>query len=152
MRGLSDSHAVAGEVGGAGALEAAVSDARESPVGDRTADEFDPDEFADTPDPLATPGQVVYLDRAVAVLNRGDGSVGEADGDEWRAVIRGLRDETPGVYGCEWIHRAWNFHLHGAKLFSKRWTPQEARDRRDAWIAALGRERYDQITAAIAAG
>jgi hypothetical protein len=90
---------------------------------------FDPEDYDGTQaDPHATAGQLPFLDRAVNLLNRvGAGRFeDEADAREWKAVIAGLRAETPGLYGCEWIHKGWDLDLHGAKMFAHRWLPDEA--------------------------
>lgn len=86
------------------------------------------------PDGHATPEQLAWLDRAVAVLDRladKTAPVPEADRPEWLAIADGLGGTIPGLYGCEWIHRGWDICLHGRKLLVCRWTAE----RRDQSVA-----------------
>lgn len=89
-------------------------------------DLFDPTDFdGSSPDAHATPEQLPWLDRAVAVAPRmGTPLFSDADRVEWNAAVAGLR-ATVAIYGTEWIHRGWDLCLHGAKVFANRWTPDD---------------------------
>lgn len=97
------------------------------------------DDFDDvSPDPHATPAQVALLDRAVAILDRvGDNDMTAEECVEWQAIIKGLHETTPGLYGSEWIHRNWQLTTHGNKMFSQRWTREYAAERSGFFSALL---------------
>ncbi len=110
-------------------------------------DLFDPaDHDASTPDVHATPEQLAWLDRAVAVAPRvGEPEFSEADGVEWRAVTAGLR-ATLNMYGCEWIHRGWDLMLHGNMIFADRFTPEYSLTMTAWWDEFLSRPKPKLVT------
>jgi hypothetical protein len=103
--------------------------------------EEDDDEYTG-PDNHATPEEQFWLDKAVAILNTvpEDEAIPEDRKGEWQEIIKGLCVETgkKGLYGCEYIHRGWNLELHGMKLLTCRWTPEERAARIESWKKALG--------------